>query len=39
MQVTSEKVKVLRDNLKTTRDGQRSYADNCRKDLQFEIGD
>ena len=39
MHVTSEKVKVVRDNLKTTRDRHRSYADNCRRDLQFEIGD
>ena len=39
MQITSEKVKVVRDNLKIARDRQRSYADNRRKDLQFEIGD
>ena len=39
MQITSEKVKVVRDNLKITRDRQRSYADNRRRDLQFEIGD
>ena len=39
VQVTSEKVKVVRDNLKTTRDRQRSYASNRRRDLQFEIGD
>ena len=35
MQITSEKVKVVRDNLKIARDIQRSYADNRRKDLQF----
>ena len=39
MQITSEKVKVVRDNLKIARDRQRSYTDNCRRDLQFEIGD
>ena len=39
MQITSEKVKVVRDNLKIARDRQRSYADNCRRDLQLEIGD
>ena len=39
VQITSEKVKVVRDNLKTSRDRQRSYADNRCRDLQFEIGD
>ena len=39
VQVTSEKVKVVHDNLKMTRDRQRSYANNRRRDLQFEIGD
>ena len=33
VQVTSEKVKVILDNLKTTRDRQRSYVDNRRIDL------
>ena len=39
MQITSKKVKVVRDNLKIARDRQKSYADNRRRDLQFEIGD
>ena len=39
MQITSEKVKVVRDNLKIEKDRQKSYADNRRRDLQFEIGD
>ena len=39
MQITSEKVKVVRDNVKIARDRQKSYADNRRRDLQFEIGD
>ena len=32
-------MKVVRDNLKIARDRQRNYADNYRRDLQFEIGD
>ena len=32
-------MKVVRDNLKIARDRQKSYADNHRRDLQFEIGD
>ena len=39
VQITSEKVKVVRDNLKKERDRQKSYAENRRRDLQFEIGD
>ena len=39
VQITSEKVKVVRDNLKTARDRLKSYADNRRRDLQYEIGD
>ena len=39
MQITSEKMKVVRDNLKIARDRQKSYVDNHRRDLQFEIGD
>ena len=32
-------MKIVRDNLKKARDRQKSYADNRRRDLQFEIGD
>ena len=39
LQITSEKVKVVHDNLKIARDRQKSYVDNRRRDLQFEIGD
>ena len=39
VQITSKKVKVVRDNLKIARDRQKSYADNRHRDLQFEIGD
>ncbi|KAI5335475.1 hypothetical protein L3X38_025608 [Prunus dulcis] len=36
---TKEQVKVIRERLKTAQDRQKSYADNRRKDLQFEVGD
>ena len=36
VQISSEKVKVVRDNLKISRDRPRSYADNRRRDLQFK---
>ena len=39
VQITSKKVKVVRDNLKIARVRQKSYAGNRRRDLQFEIGD
>ena len=39
MQITSKKVKVVRDNLKIARDRQKSYADNRCRDFQFMIGD
>ena len=39
MQITSKKVKVVSDNLKTTIDRQIIFVDNHRRDLQFEIGD
>ena len=39
VQITLEKVKVVCDNLKIARDRHKSYADNHRRDLQFEIGD
>ena len=32
-------MKVVHDNLKIARDRQKSYVDNHRRDLQFEIGD
>ena len=32
-------MKVVRDNLKIARGRQKSYADNRRRDLQYEIGD
>ena len=39
LHITPEKGKVVRDNLKIARDRQRSYADNRRRDLKFEIDD
>ncbi|KAI5316171.1 hypothetical protein L3X38_045347 [Prunus dulcis] len=36
---TKEQVKIIRERLKTAQDRQKSYADNRRKDLQFEVGD
>ena len=39
VQDTTEKVNMIRERLKIVRDRQKSYADNRRRDLQFEIGD
>ena len=34
-----EKVRLIRDRLKAAQDRQKSYADNRRRELEFEIGD
>ena len=39
VQDTTEKVNMIRERLKIANDRQKSYADNRRRDLQFEIGD
>ena len=39
IQLTSEKVLVIRERIKIAQDRQKSYADNRRKDLSFEEGD
>ena len=39
VQVTCDKIKVIRDRLKIAQDRQKSYANNCRRDLVFEVGD
>ena len=39
VQVTCDKIKVIRDRLKIAQDRQKSYADNRRRDLEFEVGD
>ena len=36
---TLEKVKVIRDRLKTAQSRQKSYADHRRRDLEFEVND
>ncbi|KAA3461336.1 DNA/RNA polymerase superfamily protein [Gossypium australe] len=36
---TEEKVKVIRDSLKTASDHQKSYADLKRKEIEFQVGD
>ena len=38
VQVTCDKIKVIRDRLKIAQDRQKSYADNRRRDLKFEVG-
>ena len=37
--MTCDKIKVIRDRLKITQDRQKSYANNRRRDLVFEVGD
>ncbi|GJZ40706.1 reverse transcriptase domain-containing protein [Tanacetum coccineum] len=39
VQETMDKVVVIRDRLKAARDRQKSYADNRRKPLEFQVGD
>ena len=39
VQVTCDKIKVMRDRLKIAQNRQKSYANNCRRDLKFEVGD
>ena len=39
VQVTCDKVKVIRDRLKIAQNRQKSYADNSCRDLEFEVGD
>jgi len=39
VQQTTEKVKLIREKMKTSQSRQKSYADNRRKDLEFEAGD
>ena len=37
--MTCDKIKVIRDILKIAQDQQKSYANNRRRDLEFEVGD
>ncbi|XP_071901792.1 uncharacterized protein [Coffea arabica] len=39
MEEAWEKVKLIRQRLQTAQSRQKSYADNRRKDLEFEVGD
>ena len=39
MQLTIEKVSLIKKKLKATQSKQKSYADNRRRDLEFEVGD
>ena len=39
VQGTCDKIKVIRDRLKIAQDRQKSYANNRRRDLEFEVGD
>ncbi|GJR46468.1 putative reverse transcriptase domain-containing protein [Tanacetum coccineum] len=39
VQETTDKVVVIRDRLKAARDRQKSYADNRRKPLEFQVSD
>jgi len=39
IQITSEKIEVIRNKLKTAQSRQKSYADKRRRDLEFLVGD
>ena len=39
VQVTCDKIKVIRDILKIVQNRQKSYVNNRRRDLEFEVGD
>ncbi|KAJ9545068.1 hypothetical protein OSB04_024775 [Centaurea solstitialis] len=39
VQETTDKIKMIQEKLKAARDRQKSYADNHRKPLEFQIGD
>ncbi|GKF97914.1 hypothetical protein Tco_0293735, partial [Tanacetum coccineum] len=39
VQETTDKVIMIRDRLKAARDRQKSYIDNRRKPLEFQVGD
>ncbi|GKC97698.1 hypothetical protein Tco_1167973 [Tanacetum coccineum] len=39
VQETTDKVVLIKERLKAARDRQKSYADNRRKPLEFEVGD
>ena len=39
VQITTDNVKVIKNRLKIAQDRQKSYADNRRRDLGFQVGD
>ena len=39
VQVTTDNVKVIKDRLKIAQDRRKSYANNRRRDLKFQVGD
>ena len=39
VQVTFDKIKVIRDRPKIAQDRQKRFVDNRRRDLEFEVGD
>ncbi|KAD4385365.1 hypothetical protein E3N88_25533 [Mikania micrantha] len=39
IQETTDKIKIIQSRLKAARDRQKSYADRCRKPLEFQVGD
>ncbi|KAJ9556371.1 hypothetical protein OSB04_010985 [Centaurea solstitialis] len=39
VQETTDKIKMIQEKLKAARDRQKSYADNRRKPLEFQVGD
>jgi hypothetical protein len=38
VQITSEKVRIIKDMIKATQDRQNSYADIKQKPLEFNVG-
>ena len=39
VQITVDIIKLIRERLQTTQSRQKSYADHCRRELEFEKGD
>ena len=39
IQITTEKIKTVHEYLKVAQSRQKSYADNCRRELEFNVGD
>jgi hypothetical protein len=38
IQEITDKVKLVRERLRAAQSRQKSYADNCRRDLEFQVG-